>query len=91
MIKFDVIKVNIEEHNPNWPQIPHHRDRIVTTGGSESGKIISLFNLIKNQPDIDTFYLYAIDPYKAKYQFLIIKRESTGLKHFNDIYRNIEE
>ena len=27
---------------------------------------------------------YAKDPYEAKYQFLINKRESTGLKYFND-------
>ena len=48
--------------------------------------------------------MYAKDPYGAKYQFLINKRESTGLKHFNDpkafieysndiqdVYKNIEE
>ena len=48
--------------------------------------------------------MYAKDPYKAKYQFLINKQESTGLKHLNesrafieysnnmdDIYKNIEE
>ena len=28
--------------------------------------------------------MYAKDPYEAKYQFLINKRESTGLKNFND-------
>ena len=28
--------------------------------------------------------MYAKDPYEAKYQFLINKKESTGLKHFND-------
>ena len=28
--------------------------------------------------------LYAKDPYEDKYQFLINKRESVGLKHFND-------
>ena len=49
-------------------------------------------------------YLYAKNLYQAKYQFLINKRESTGLKHLNDskayiecsnnmddIYKNIEE
>ena len=41
-------------------------------------------NLINNQPDIDKIYLYAKDLYEDKYQFLINKRESTGLKHFND-------
>ena len=29
-------------------------------------------------------YLYAKDPYEDKYQFLINKRETIGLKHFND-------
>ena len=28
--------------------------------------------------------MYAKDPYEAKYQYLIDKRESTRLKHFND-------
>ena len=41
-------------------------------------------NLIKKQPYIDKIYLYAKDPYEAKYQFLKNKRGSTGLKHFND-------
>ena len=40
--------------------------------------------MINNQPDIDKIYLYAKDPYEDKYQFLINKRESIGLKHFND-------
>ena len=54
------------------------------TGGSGSGKTNSLFNPISQQPDIDKFYLYAKEPYKAKYQFLVNKSESTGIKHFND-------
>ena len=28
-----------------------------------------------NQPDIDKIYLHAKDPYEAKYQYLINKRE----------------
>ena len=61
-------------------------------------------NLINNQPDIDKIYLYAKDPYEAKYQYLINKREKVGLDHFNDpkafmnysndmqdVYKNIEE
>ena len=48
-------------------------------------------------------YLHAKDQYKAKYQLLIKKRESAGLKHLSDsdafmeysnmddIYKNIEE
>ena len=41
-------------------------------------------NSITSQPDIDKIYLHAKDPYEAKYQFLINKRETIGLKHFND-------
>ena len=53
MIHFDdVIKENIKEHNPNWPKIPDQPYRILITGGSRSGKINSLFNLINQQPDI---------------------------------------
>ena len=58
--------------------------------GSVSGKTDALLNLIKKQPNIDKIYLYAKDPYEAKYQFLINKRESTGLKHFNDLKLFIE-
>ena len=46
-------------------------------------------------------YLYVKDPYEAKYQYLVNKREKLGLKHYdnpkafivcsNDVYRNIEE
>ena len=64
----------------------------------------SLFNLINHQRDIDKIYLYAKNPYEAKYQFLINKREKTSLNRFNnskafieysndmdDIYENFEE
>ena len=66
--------------------------------------INSLLNLINNHPDIDKIYLYAKDPYEAKYRYLINKREKVGLDHFNDpkafmeysndmqdVYKNIEE
>ena len=54
MINFDdVVKENIKENNPNWPQIPDHPYRILIIGGSGSGKTNSLFNLINNQSDID--------------------------------------
>ena len=65
-----------------WKQ--DHPYRILIVGGSGSWKTNALLNLIKNQPDIDKIYLYAKDPYEAKYQFLINKRKSTGLRHFND-------
>ena len=85
MINFDdVTKENIKQHNSSWPQSPDHPYRILIIGGSGSGKTNSLFNLISHQPDADKIYLYAKNPYEAKYQFLINKRESTGLKHLND-------
>ena len=58
----DVIKDNIKEHNPNWPQIPNHPYRILIAGASVSGKTNSLFNLLNHQSDIDKIYLYAKDP-----------------------------
>ena len=92
----------MKKQNPNWPQAPYHPNRISIIGGSGSGKTISLFNLISNQPDSDQIYLYAKDQYEAKYQLLIDKKASTGLKYLHDskafieysnvnIYKNIEE
>ena len=39
---------------------------------------------MENQPDIDTIYLYAKDPYESKNQYLNNKREGAGINHFND-------
>ena len=73
-----------KKHIPYWPHILDHSYRILIIGGSGSGKINFLFNLINKEPYIDQVYSYAEDLYKTKYQFLISKRESTGLKHFNN-------
>ena len=58
--------------------------------GSGSGKTNVLLNLIESQPDIDKIYLYPKDPCEAKYQYLINKRESVGINHFNDSKAFIE-
>ena len=63
-----------------------------------------LLNLIENQPDIEKIYLSAKDPYEAKHQYLINKREGVGIDHFNnpkafieysndmhDVYKNIDD
>ena len=66
MINFDeYTNENKIEHNSNWPYIPDHPYRILTIGGSGSGKTNAL-NLINNQPDIDKIYLYAKDQYESK-------------------------
>ena len=98
------MKEDMKEHNPNWLEIPDHKYWILIIGGSGSGKINALLNLINHEPDVDKIYLYAKDPYEAKYQLLINKRESMDLKYLNDseafiecsndmddIYENIEE
>ena len=58
--------------------------------GSESGKTNILLNLTNYQHDIDKNYLEPKNPYEAKYQLLIIKNKSVGLKHYNDSKAFIE-
>ena len=95
---------NKREQNPKWPFIPDHPYRILIAGGSGSVKTNALFSLINNELDIDKIYLYVKDPYKAKYQYLINKREKVRLDNFKDprafikysndmqdVYKNIED
>ena len=105
MINFDdYTNENKTQHNSKWPYIPDHPYKILIIGGSGSGKTNALLNLIENQPDTDKIYLYAKDPYEAKYQYLINIREKVGLKYFKDpkafteysndmqdVYKNIYE
>ena len=84
MFNFDYItEEDIKKHNPKWPEIPDNPYRILIVGGSGFGKTDALLNLTNNEPDIDKTYLYAKDPYEAKYELLINKWEITGLKYFN--------
>ena len=100
----DYTNENKTQHNLKWSYILDHPYRVLIVGSFGSGKTNALLNLINNQSDIDKIYLYAEDPYETKYQFLINKREITGLKHFNDpkafieysndmqdVYKNIDE
>ena len=105
MINFDDYTNDYKlKHNSKWPYISDHPCRILIIGAFLSGKTNKLLNLINNHSDIDKIYLYAKDPYEAKYQYLINKREKVGLDHFNDpkafseysndmqdVYKNIEE
>ena len=105
MINFDYyFNENKTIGNKNWPYIPDHPYTILIIGRSGSGKTNLLSNLKENQPDIDEIYLYAKDTYEAKCQYLINKRESVGINHFNDpkafieyssdmhdVYKNIDD
>ena len=85
MMNFDdYANENKTQHNLKRPYIPDHPYRMLIIGGSGSGKANALLNSISDQLHIDQIYLYVKDTYEAKYQFLINKRESTGLKHLND-------
>ena len=91
MINFDdYVNENKTVHNKNWPYTPDHPYRILIIGGSGSGKTNVLLNLIERKPDIDKIYLYAKDPYEAKHQYLINKREGVGMNHFKDLKDFIE-
>ena len=91
---------NRKEHHENWQELPDHPYKILIVGKCGSGKT----NLINHDLHIDKIVLYAKNLNKAKYQLLINKRESIGLKylidskpfieylfHIDDIYKNIEE
>ena len=91
MVNFDdIVNENKTKHSKNWPYIPYHPFRILIIGGSGSAKTNVLLNLIENQLDIDKIYLYAKDPYEAKYQYVINKREGVGINHFKDLKAFIE-
>ena len=81
---YDYTNENKAEYNPKWLYIPDHRYRILIIGGYGSEKTKALLNLINIQPNINKIYLYAKDPYEAKYQYLIRKREKVGLNHYDD-------
>ena len=62
---------------------------------SGSGKTNALLNLTKQEDDddysiIDKTYLYDIDPYEAKHQYLIKKCKNNGLKNLKDAKDFIE-
>ena len=95
---------NEKERNEKWPYIPDHSYRILIILGSGSGKTDALIDLINEQNNIDKVYLYPRDLSEPKYEYLIKKRENTGIKHLNnpnvfiecsntmdDVYDNIND
>ena len=71
-------------YNPNWPNIPGPPYGLLIMGGSRSGKINELLNLISCLSEINKIFSFTEDPYEPKYQLLINKHDQTGLKHFKD-------
>ena len=71
------------EHN-TWPF------RMLIIGPSGSGKTNVLLHLINNSHPIDKIYLYAKDLHEPKYEYLINKREETGIKNFIDAHAFID-
>ena len=85
MIDLDSItNENYKKHNKTWPYIPDLLYRFLIIGGSGSGKINTLLNLINEQHDIDKFSLYAKDLTELNYDILIKKLENAGINHLDD-------
>ena len=85
MFNLDLItNKDSKEHNKKWPFIPDHPYRILIIGGSGSGKTNALFNLIRQEGDIDKIYWYAKDLSEPKYEFWIKKCEDAGINHLKD-------
>ena len=79
MLNLDNIVSNKKENKDNnWPF------RMLTIGPSGSGKTNTLFHLINNLHPVDKIYLYAKDIHEPKYEYLISKREQTGIKNLDD-------
>ena len=79
-----------KNNSEKWPYIPDRPYRILTIGGSGSGKTNTLLNLKKEKDDINKTYLYAKYLSQSKYEFLIKKREDAEIKHLNDLNAFIE-
>ena len=77
-------KKKISSENDDWSF------RMLIIGPSGSGKTNALLHLIDKFHPIDKIYLYAKDTDEDKYQYLINKREQTGIKNLNDPHAFIE-
>ena len=70
-------EITIKNDNESWSY------RMLIIGPSGSGKNNALLNLIQQDNNvIDKTYLYTKELEEPKYQFLIEKRENTGIKKF---------
>ena len=79
---------NKTKHNLNWPYIPGYPFRIITIGGSGSGKMNALLTQHKDHDDYDIsdkVYLYVKDPNEVKCQYITRTHEKIGLEHHKDL------
>ena len=73
---FNIDNITKKDDDKDWTY------RKLITGPSGSGKTNYLFNLIQKDSNIiDKIYLYTKDLEEPNFQFLIEKREKTGLKN----------
>ena len=85
MLNLDKIVSNKNENKSNnWPF------SMLIIGPSGSGKTNTLLHLINNLHPIDKIYPYAKDIHESKYEYLINKREQTGIKNLNDPHAFME-
>ena len=83
---FNLDTVTTKNNTKTWPY------RMLIIGLSGSGKTNALLNLIQQDNNIliDKIYLYLKDLEEPKYQLLIKKRKSAGIKILNDLNAFIE-
>ena len=82
MINFDDVTKENVYRNPSWPKIPDHPHRILIIGSSQSGESKEQLKFVCQEIDNDIIYLYAKDPYEAKYQLIIKKTQKFRFKGF---------
>ena len=91
MFNYDnATKGNINEHNPNWPQIFDHSYRILINGCSGSGNTNALLNLKKEKYDnnysvIDKFYFILKIQMKQNINILLKNVKKYRLENLEDL------
>ena len=94
MLNLDNIVSNKNENKDTTGSSSSERNswpfRMLIIGRSGSGKTNTLLHLINNLHPIDKIYLYAKDINEPKYEYLINKREQSGIKNLNDPHAFIE-
>ena len=91
----DITNEHDDEHSLKWPCIPDHPYRMLIIGSLGSGKTFKrcMLNLIKERDSDnlnDKICLYSKDLNETKYQLLIKRLESAGIKYLNDSKTFIE-